>query len=293
MAAAGEIVAGCLGDAARDVPPGRDDRRARPRGGKFIRAQGGEPAFKGYRGFPASICTSPNSMVVHGIPGDYELAARRRPLDRRRRRVRGLGGRCRPDRRAAAVSPVATRLLKATRESLEAATEQAVPGNRLGDVSHAVQERVERDGLSVIRSLVGHGIGRQMHEDPQVPNFGEPGRGPLLEEGMVFCVEPMVCAGRPRRADGGRQLGDLLRGRLAHGPFRAHDRRHRRGPADPHALAPEGGPARRPEGPSAGRAASASIYRSRAARFVLRAARARRPVSWGRQGYLFEESDES
>jgi methionyl aminopeptidase len=93
------------------------------------------------------------------------------------------------------VSPVATRLLKATRESLEAAVDHCHPGNRLGEVSHAVQQRVERDGLSVIRSLVGHGIGRQMHEDPQVPNFGEPDRGVVLEEGMVFCVEPMVCAG--------------------------------------------------------------------------------------------------
>jgi methionyl aminopeptidase len=98
---------------------------------------------------------------------------------------------------------VASKLLKATRESLEAGLEQCVAGNRLGDVSHAVQERVERDELSVVRSLVGHGIGRQMHEDPQVPNFGEPGRGPLIEEGMVFCVEPMVSAGRP-----GVRMGD-------------------------------------------------------------------------------------
>jgi methionyl aminopeptidase len=94
------------------------------------------------------------------------------------------------------VSPIASKLLKATRESLELAVEQCAPGNRLGNVSHAVQERVERDGLAVIRSLVGHGIGRQMHEDPQVPNFGEPDKGPLLEEGMVLCVEPMVAAGR-------------------------------------------------------------------------------------------------
>ena len=134
-------------------------------------------------------------MVVHGIPGDYEL---------RRGDVlsidvgveyEGWVGDAALTVALRPVSPIATRLLKATRESLEAATEQAVPGNRLGDVSHAVQERVERDGLSVIRSLVGHGIGRQMHEDPQVPNFGEPDRGIVLEEGMVFCVEPMVCAG--------------------------------------------------------------------------------------------------
>src|SRR5439155_23813863 len=93
-------------------------------------------------------------------------------------------------------SPIAAKLLKATREALDAGVEQCRSGNRIGDVSHSVQERVERDGLSVIRALVGHGIGRQMHEDPQVPNFGEPGRGPLIEEGMVICVEPMVSAGR-------------------------------------------------------------------------------------------------
>jgi methionyl aminopeptidase len=195
MAEAGDIVAGCLsmlrGMCRAGVTTAELDRA----GEKFIRSRGGEPAFKGYRGFPASICTSPNSMVVHGIPGDYALAsgdvisidvgviyegwvadaALTVPL--------------RP------VTPVSAKLLKATRESLEAAVAQSVPGNRLGDVSHAVQERIEKDGFAVIRSLVGHGIGRQMHEDPQVPNFGEPGRGTMLEEGMVFCIEPMVCAG--------------------------------------------------------------------------------------------------
>jgi methionyl aminopeptidase len=163
---------------------------------RFIRSQGAEPAFKGYRGFPGSICTSPNSMVVHGIPGPYRLgrgdilsvdvgvildgwvadAARTFPVGQ--------------------VTPVARKLLDTTRASLFDAVEQCRPGNRLGDVSHAVQERVEGDGLSVVRSLVGHGIGRNMHEDPQVPNYGEPGRGPLLEEGMVLAIEPMVNAGR-------------------------------------------------------------------------------------------------
>ena len=195
MAAAGEIVAGCLAMLRGMCRPGITTAELDRAGDKFIRAQGGEPAFKGYRGFPASICTSPNSMVVHGIPGEYELAAGD---------VLSIdvgveyGGWVADAALTVAlrpVSPIATRLLKATRESLEAAVEQCRPGNRLGDVSHVVQERIERDGLSVIRSLVGHGIGRQMHEDPQVPNFGEAGRGIVLEEGMVFCVEPMVCAG--------------------------------------------------------------------------------------------------
>jgi methionyl aminopeptidase len=163
---------------------------------KFIRSQGAEPAFKGYRGFPGSICASPNSMVVHGIPGPYTLergdvisidigvvkdgwvadAARTFPVGN--------------------VTPVARKLLSVTQASLFAAVEQARPGNRLGDISHAVQTTVEAEGLSIVRSLVGHGIGRDMHEDPQIPNFGDPGRGPLLEEGMVLAIEPMVTAGR-------------------------------------------------------------------------------------------------
>jgi methionyl aminopeptidase len=163
---------------------------------KLIRSQGAEPAFKGYRGFPGSICTSPNSMVVHGIPGPYKLsrgdilsvdvgvvldgwvadAARTYPVGN--------------------VSPIARRLLRSTENALFAAVKESRVGNRLGDVSHAVQRQVEEDGFSVVRSLVGHGIGRDMHEDPQIPNFGEPGRGPELEEGMVLAVEPMVTAGR-------------------------------------------------------------------------------------------------
>jgi methionyl aminopeptidase len=162
---------------------------------RFIRSQGGEPVFKGYKGFPGSICASPNSMVVHGIPGSYRLkrgdvlsvdvgveldgwvsdAAVTLPIGK--------------------VTPVAQRLLSSTRASLYKAVEQCRAGNRLGDVSHAVQARVEADGFSVIRSLVGHGVGRSMHEDPQIPNFGDPGTGRPLEEGMVLAVEPMVNAG--------------------------------------------------------------------------------------------------
>jgi methionyl aminopeptidase len=203
MAASGQIVADCLEMLAGLARPGATTAELDSAAEKFIRGQGGEPAFKGYRGFPASICTSPNSMVVHGIPGKYELT---------RGDVISLDVGVEYEGWVAdaaitlalrPVSPIAAKLLKTTRESLEAGIEQCRPGNRLGDVSHAVQERVERDGLSVIRSLVGHGIGRQMHEDPQVPNFGEPGKGPLIEEGMVFCVEPMVNAGRQ-----GVRMGD-------------------------------------------------------------------------------------
>lgn len=163
---------------------------------KFIRSQGAEPAFKGYRGFTGSICASPNSMVVHGIPGSYALG---------RGDVISIDIGVILDGWVAdgavtfpvgPVTPVARKLLEVTRQSLFDAVEQCRPGNRLGDVSHAVQQRVEGEGLSVVRSLVGHGIGRDMHEDPQIPNYGEPGRGPLLEPGMVLAVEPMVNAGR-------------------------------------------------------------------------------------------------
>ena len=197
MAASGQIVARCLamlsGLCRPGITTGELDRAAE----KFIRTHGGEPAFKGYRGFPASICASPNSMVVHGIPGSYELA--RGDLISLDVGVEYEGWVAdaavtiglRP------VSKVGSKLLKATRESLEAAVEHCRPGNRLGDVSHAVQQRIEQDGLSVIRSLVGHGIGRQMHEDPQVPNFGEAGSGMKLRAGMVIAIEPMVNAGKP------------------------------------------------------------------------------------------------
>jgi methionyl aminopeptidase len=196
MAGAGDIVAGCLAMLRGMCRPGVTTGDLDRAGDKFIRARGGEPAFLGYRGFPASICTSPNSMVVHGIPGAYKLG-------------RGdiisidvgvvLDGWVADAARTFAVgpiTPVAGKLLNTTKASLFDAVEQCRAGNRLGDVSHAVQARVEREGLSVVRSLVGHGIGRSMHEDPQVPNYGDPGRGPLLEEGMVLAVEPMVNAGR-------------------------------------------------------------------------------------------------
>jgi methionyl aminopeptidase len=195
MARAGEILVRTMDLLAGKVRPGVTTADLDAAAEKFIRSQGATPAFKGYRGFPGSICASPNSMVVHGIPGSYRLnrgdiltvdigvilggwvadAAITHPIGN--------------------VTPIARQLLATTRASLFCAVEQCVPGNRLGDVSHAVQQRVEADGFSVIRDLVGHGIGRDMHEDPQIPNYGEPGDGPLLEEGMVLAVEPMVNAG--------------------------------------------------------------------------------------------------
>ncbi|HVE68154.1 MAG TPA: type I methionyl aminopeptidase [Solirubrobacteraceae bacterium] len=196
MAAAGAILVKTLNLLQGKVRPGATTADLDSAAEKFIRSQGAEPAFKGYRGFPGSICASPNSMVVHGIPGPYKLS--RGDILSVDVGVVYEGWVADAARTFAVgpVSPIATRLLRATEGALFAAVEQCRPGNRLGDVSHAVQTHVEAEGFSIVRSLVGHGIGREMHEDPQIPNFGEPGRGPELEEGMVLAVEPMVTAGR-------------------------------------------------------------------------------------------------
>ena len=196
MAAAGAILVKTMNLLAGKIRPGVTTADLDQAAEKFIRSQGATPAFKGYRGFPGSICASPNEMIVHGIPGPYALgrgdvlsvdigvvldgwvadAARTFPVG--------------------AISPVAAKLLRVTEESLLLAVEQCRVGNRLGDVSHAIQGHVEAAGLSIVRSLVGHGIGREMHEEPQIPNYGSPGTGIPLEEGMVLAVEPMVTAGR-------------------------------------------------------------------------------------------------
>ena len=197
MAAAGELLVRCLRLLKSSARPGISTEELDRAAEKFIRSQDAEPAFKGYRGFPGSICASPNSMVVHGIPGPQEL---------RRGDVLSVDvGVVRDGWVADAaitvpigpVSAEARQLLDTTREALIEGTDQVREGKHLGDVSAAIQRRVELDGFSIIRSLVGHGIGRDMHEEPQIPNYGEAGRGPLLEEGMVLAIEPMVNAGGP------------------------------------------------------------------------------------------------
>jgi methionyl aminopeptidase len=196
MAAAGAILVRALNLLKGKIRAGVTTLELDQAAERFIRSQGAVPAFKGYRGFPGSICASPNEMVVHGIPGPYKLSSGDILSVDVGVVLDGWvadGARTFP---VGSISPVAAKLLLVTEESLFAGAEQCRAGNRLGDVSHAIQTRVEADGLSVVRSLVGHGIGREMHEDPQVPNFGEPGRGPLLEEGMVLAIEPMVTAGR-------------------------------------------------------------------------------------------------
>ncbi|HEX2016404.1 MAG TPA: type I methionyl aminopeptidase [Solirubrobacteraceae bacterium] len=196
MAEAGDILVRTLELLAGKVRPGVSTQELDAAAEKFIRSQGAEPAFKGYRGFPGSICTSPNSMIVHGIPGPYRLE--RGDIISVDVGVVHNGWVADAARTFAvgSISPVARKLLEVTEQSLMDAVAQCQPGGRLGDISHAVQSRVEGAGLAVVRSLVGHGIGRDMHEDPQIPNYGEPGKGPRLQEGMVLAVEPMTTAGR-------------------------------------------------------------------------------------------------
>jgi len=197
MAAAGDILVRTMKVLKSKARPGITTLELDEAAEKFIRSQGAVPSFKGYRGFPGSICASPNSMVVHGIPGEYDC---------KRGDVLSIDigvtyeGWVADAAVTVPIGPISTEaknLLEVTRNSLFVGIEQMVAGNHLGDVSHAIQSSVESNGLSVIRTLVGHGVGREMHEEPQVPNFGEAGRGPELEEGMVLAIEPMVNAGGP------------------------------------------------------------------------------------------------
>lgn len=197
IAEAGRILRGCLDMLTAAAVPGISTKELDRLAERFIRSAGAVPTFKGYRGFPGSICASPNDMVVHGIPGATRLeegdilgldvgvtyqeyvadAAQSIPIGQ--------------------VSAEALDLMETTKRSLELGIEQCRLGNRIGDIAHAVQKHAESKGYSVVRSLVGHGVGREMHEDPQVPNFGSPGQGPRLLEGMVLAIEPMVNAGGP------------------------------------------------------------------------------------------------
>jgi methionyl aminopeptidase len=198
MAAAGAVHAEAMQLAVETAKPGTTTLEVDTAVEDLIRKRGGIPTFKGFRGFPGSICISNNDMVVHGIPGDEVLEA-------------GdtlcidigvtLGGWVAD---AAVTIPVggeagalAAQLMDTTRQSLFDAVEACRPGNHLGDIGHAVESRVKEAGFSVIRELIGHGVGRQMHEDPQVPNHGKAGSGPELKSGMVLAIEPMVNAGGP------------------------------------------------------------------------------------------------
>ncbi|HSK16469.1 MAG TPA: type I methionyl aminopeptidase [Gaiellaceae bacterium] len=197
MGRAGRVVAETLARLRELIRPGVTTAELDDAAEDFIRSQGGVPTFKGFRGFPASICTSPNSMVVHGIPGAYRLEDGDLLSVDVGVTLDGFVGDSAYTFPVGEVGGDAERLLEACRKALEAGIAEARAGNHVQDISAAVQRTTEEAGFAVVRSLVGHGIGRTMHEEPQVPNFGEPGRGPLLQPGMTLAIEPMITAGSP------------------------------------------------------------------------------------------------
>jgi methionyl aminopeptidase len=195
MIQACQIVAKTLDFLKDKVKPGVSTKHLEQLAEEYIRDNSAIPAFKGYKGYPASICASVNEEVIHGIPsgrmleegdivgidlgvyknGFYGDAARTFPVGE--------------------INPEAERLIKITEESLYMGIEKAQTGNRISDISHSIQKHIEPNGFSVVRAFVGHGIGRDLHEDPQIPNFGDPGRGPRLKPGMTLAIEPMVNEG--------------------------------------------------------------------------------------------------
>jgi methionyl aminopeptidase len=195
MRQAGKVVAALLRLMEQEVRPGVTTQQLDAVAEKFIRSQGATPAFKGYHGFPASICASVNEEVVHGIPGQkilqegdivgidvgaivdgyYADAARTFPVGK--------------------VDPESQKLIEVTREAMKQGIAKAVEGNRISDISHAVQQYAEKHGYGVVRKYTGHGIGKNLHEEPQVPNFGKPNQGMKLVEGMALAIEPMLNAG--------------------------------------------------------------------------------------------------
>jgi methionyl aminopeptidase len=197
MARAGSVVADVLALLGERARPGVTTEELDAIAEDYIRSQGGFPTFKGYRGYPASICTSPNDMVVHGIPRPYALAEGDVLSVDVGVTLDGFVADSAYTFPIGEITPDAEHLLDACRAALAAGIAECRPGNRLSDISHAIQAATEEQGFSVIRSLVGHGVGRAMHEEPQIPNYGPPGRGPVLAAGMTFAIEPMINAGGP------------------------------------------------------------------------------------------------
>jgi methionyl aminopeptidase len=195
MARAGRIVAETLALLEERIQPGVTTAELDAAAEEFIRSRGGEPTFKGYKGYPAATCLSPNDMVVHGIPGKRRLADGDVLSVDVGVTLDGFVADSAWTFAVGSITPEAQRLLDVCKAALEAGIEQARVGNSIGDISRAVQTVTEAAGFSVIRSLVGHGVGRSMHEDPQVPNFVSNYRGPELQEGMTIAIEPMITAG--------------------------------------------------------------------------------------------------
>lgn len=192
---ANAIAAEVLFELKRAIHPGMTTQELDRIAEEVIRSRGALPAFKGYRGYLASLCVSINEQVVHGIPGPRKLKEGDIVSLDVGANLNGYYGDAAITLAIGKVDGVVRRLLEVTERALSIAIEKARPGNRLSDISHAVQTWVESQGFSVVRDFVGHGIGRSLHEDPQIPNFGSPNQGPRLEKGMVFALEPMVNEG--------------------------------------------------------------------------------------------------
>jgi methionyl aminopeptidase len=195
MASAGRLVADTITAVGERLEPGITTLELDRIAEEYIRSRGGVPTSMGYKGYPRAICLSVTEVVVHGIPGQYVVADGDVVTVDVGVTLDGMIADSAFTFAVGEIDPEARRLLDIAREALAAGIAQAQPGNRVGDISHAVQTVVEGAGFSVIRALVGHGVGRSYHEHPHIPNFGEPGRGPLLSDGMTIAIEPMITAG--------------------------------------------------------------------------------------------------
>lgn len=197
MEQANAIVHRVLDDLEAMIVPGITTRKLDRYAEQVIRASGGVPGFLNYRGYPATLCTALDDVIVHGIPNDLPIAEGSILGIDCGVVYKGYHGDAARTFPVGRIGDTARRLLAVTREALERAVEQAKPGNRLSDIGYAVESHVVGHGFSVVREFVGHGVGTSLHEDPQIPNFGKPGRGPKLRPGMVLAIEPMVNVGGP------------------------------------------------------------------------------------------------
>jgi methionyl aminopeptidase len=189
-------VSRALGIVARELKPGVSPKYLDKLAEEYIRDSGGVPAFKGYRGFPATLCISINEAVVHGIPNDKPLKEGDIISVDCGVKKNGFYGDHAYSFAVGQVKPELQKLLQVTKECLYKGIEQCIAGNRIGDISFAVQQHAEKNGYGIVRELVGHGLGKSLHEDPEVPNYGKRGDGPKLKDGMVLAIEPMINLGK-------------------------------------------------------------------------------------------------
>ena len=218
MRAASALVAEVLAELAAMVAPGVSSLELDTVAERMVRAAGAEPAFKGYRGYPNTLCTSVNDQVIHGIPSKRPLVEGDIISIDMGVKMGGFYGDSAVTVPVGRISEEAARLLRVTQESLERGIEQVRLGGRVSDIGHAIQEHVEAHGFSVVREFVGHGIGASLHEEPQIANYGDAGRGPRLAEGMTLAIEPMVNAGKP----GVKMLSDGWTADTRDGSLSAH-----------------------------------------------------------------------